>query len=346
MPDFQSAFVTGSTGLLGSNLVRMLHDEGVRVTALARDPAKAAIQFAGLDVEVVKGDLNAVDSFLSTLSGHDVLFHTAAEFRDAYKGGNMWDRMEAVNVRGTARLLEAARDRGIGRFVHASSTAVLWGERGQPIDETMLRNEDQADDYFRSKIQSEKAVFAFLDANPDMFGVLVLPGWMHGPGDMGPTSAGKLTLDYLKGALPGIPPGEFAFVDARDVAQTLIAAASRGRRGERYLAAGRSMRVDEVFAALQAVSGIPMPRRHIPIALLVLAGAIGELRYRLTGKAAMLNWASVRLLINERGRRNFNSGKAEAELGTIFRPVEETLRDEIAWYRDHADLFGLPTGKA
>ena len=63
------------TGLLGSNLVRQLLADGWRVRALVRSPEKAARQFAGLDVEIVQGDMLDVAGFADALSGVDVVFH-------------------------------------------------------------------------------------------------------------------------------------------------------------------------------------------------------------------------------------------------------------------------------
>jgi len=87
----QSAFVTGSTGLLGNNLVRLLISRGVQVKALARSSKKAQTQFADLPVQIVEGDMNNVAAFAGQLRGIDVIFHTAAFFRDNFKGGKHWN---------------------------------------------------------------------------------------------------------------------------------------------------------------------------------------------------------------------------------------------------------------
>ena len=75
------AFVTGSTGLLGSNLVRQLLDEGHEVLALARSVEKARKQL-GTDgrLEVVQGDLEDIPGFADHMRGCDVVFHVAAYF--------------------------------------------------------------------------------------------------------------------------------------------------------------------------------------------------------------------------------------------------------------------------
>lgn len=210
------AFVTGATGLLGNNVVRALLKRNIKVKALVRSVEKARKQFGNLPVEFVEGDMLNVEAFAHALQGCDALFHTAAYFRDSYKGGKHWQKLYDTNVTGTERLLQAAYDAGIRRAVHTSSIAVLKGNRDQVIDETMSRSELEADDYYLSKILSEQKVQQFLAQHPDMFIAMVLPGWMFGPGDIGPTSSGQFLLDFVGQKLPGVLPGSFSVVDARD----------------------------------------------------------------------------------------------------------------------------------
>ncbi|OUL25805.1 hypothetical protein BV372_27535 [Nostoc sp. T09] len=76
------AFVTGSTGLLGNNLVRLLVEQGYSLKALVRSPEKASQIFSDLDITLVQGDMLDIDSFAEELAGCDILFHTAAYFRE------------------------------------------------------------------------------------------------------------------------------------------------------------------------------------------------------------------------------------------------------------------------
>lgn len=145
---------------------------------------------------------------------------------------------------------------------------------------------------------------------------------------MGPTSARQFTLDYVNRKLPGVPPGGFSLVDARDVA-----AAEKGGRGERYLAAGRTLRMPELVAAYEKVTGIPAPRRKISVPLMLTLAFVNEAYARLTGRPVLISLATARLMLREKDRRQFDSSHTERELGVAFRPVEETLADEIAWCR-------------
>ncbi|CAI8940822.1 SDR family oxidoreductase [Pseudomonas donghuensis] len=332
----RSAFVTGATGLLGNNLVRELVARGYAVKALVRSRAKGQLQFADLpSVELVVGDMADVTAFAPSLQGCDTVFHTAAFFRDNYKGGSHWKTLEKINVTGTHELIHQAYRAGIRRFIHTSSIAVLDGAPGSPIDETCLRAEADADDYYRSKILADRVVLAFLQAHPEMHACMILPGWMWGPGDIGPTSSGQLIKDVVNRKLPGLIPGTFSVVDARDVALAHIVAADKGRRGERYLAAGRNMTMRQLVPILGRVAGVKTPVRQLPLPALYLLATVQELYARLTGKPILLSMATLRLLIREEHRTCFDHRKSEEELGLTFRGVERTITETIAWYREH-----------
>lgn len=332
----KTAFVTGATGLLGTNLVRELVSQGIAVKALVRSLEKGRKQFGTTEgIELVAGDMTDVNAFAEHLHGCDVLFHTAAYFRDNYKGGSHWAQLKAVNITGTEHLLNQAYRCGVRRFVHASSIAVLNGEPGAPIDETCLRRPQDADDYYRSKILADDIVLEFLRQHPQMNGSLILPGWMWGPGDLGPTSSGQLANDVMHGKLPGLVAGSFSVVDARDVALAMILAAERGRRGERYLAAGRHITMHQLVPLLGKIAGVKTPKRTLPMPLLYVLATLQEAYSRLSGKPVLLSMATVRLMVKEANRSHFNHAKSERELGLTFRPLEQTLQDTLAWLRNN-----------
>lgn len=329
------AFVTGATGLLGNNLVRALLDKNIHVTALVRSHDKAQRQFADLPVRLIEGDICRPESYQAALSDCDVIFHTAAYFRDSFKGGTHWQALYDTNVTGTENLLQCAWNAGIRRLVHTSSIAVLYGEQNQLIDESMSRNSDDKDDYYRSKMLSEQVVRTFLEAHPEMFACFVLPGWMFGPRDIGPTSSGQFILDYMQRKLPGVMPASFSVVDARDVAEHEIMAMMRGRRGERYLAAGRHMTMGTLMNEIAKVSHIPAPTRKVPLAFLRLLGQCFEIYHYITKKPILLSKSNVDLMAREYLRTHFSHEKSEKELGCEFRPLEETLSDVLNWYKEN-----------
>lgn len=333
------AFVTGATGLLGNNLVRLLLAEGYRVKALARSAQKATEQFGGLmdnRLELVLGDLASVEGFAPALQGCEVLFHTAAYFRESYKGGRHQAALHKTNVEGTQNLLNEAYAAGIRRMVHISSIAVLGRNAAGLTDETMaLAREAAPDDYYRSKIETDEVIFAFIDSHHDMNISLVLPGWMHGPGDLGPTSAGQFVEDYLQRKIPGVVDAAFSIVDARDVAQVALASSRTGERGARYLAAGHPVSMARLLQVMESVSGVRAPRRKLPRVMLYAIAFLQEAYARLTGRPVLLSLATVNNMANDYGRR-FSAEKIRKKFGLGFRPMEETLADEVMWNRQRA----------
>lgn len=332
--DFERAFVTGATGLLGSNLVRKLVARGIQVTTLARSVDRARQLLRGLPVDIIEGDLGNVPAFARALAGNQVLFHAAGCYRASYLGGNHWEELYKTNVEGSEYLYKHAYDAGIRRFIHTSSSTVLRSDAGAVIDETMVRDDEDGDDYHRSKAMSDQIFLNFLLLHPDARGAMILPGWMFGPGDVGPSSGGQAVLDFLHQRLPGILPGNFSVVDVRDVATAMIAAAQFARNKERYLVAGRTVSFAELMAQLSRITGLPQPQRRLPMPVLYAMAVCSEAFARLIGQPAPLTLASVRQIAHESERSSFVSDKAVAELGILFRPLQDTLADVVAWYQD------------
>ncbi len=328
-------FVTGATGLLGSSIVRILIDRNIKVKVLARSVEKAKKQFHSPLVEIIEGDMLNIKGFTAHLKGCDALFHCAAFFRDNYKGGKHWDELFNTNVKGTEQILEAAYAAGIRKAVYTSSIATLCGKEEELIDETMQRPVEGSDNYYKSKILAEEKVKEFLSNHPDMFITIVLPGWMYGPFDMGPTSSGQLVLDYVARKMRGVLPASFSVVDARDVAEHHIASLEKGRSGEKYLAAGRYMEMKDIFKLLEKSTGVKMPTKLIPLWLLKAISMGQEIYHVFTRKPILLSYSSVNLIGNEYKRTHFSHEKSAKELGCQFRPLDETFTDVVTWYKEN-----------
>src|SRR5258708_14555827 len=115
------AFVTGATGFLGSHVARVLAEQGAGLRLLVR-PTSDLRNIDDLKGDRVVGDLRDSTSIAKALSGCDVVFHVAADYR-------LWARdpseMYRSNVEGTRSLLEAARKQGARRVVYTSSVATM-----------------------------------------------------------------------------------------------------------------------------------------------------------------------------------------------------------------------------
>jgi dihydroflavonol-4-reductase len=337
------AFVTGSTGLLGSNLVNLLLAQGHEVKALARSEKKARQLLTDPRVKIVIGDMEQIDGFAQEMQGCDVLFHTAAYFRESFKLGEHWEKLEAINIKGTVRLLELAEQYGVKKAIYVSSSGVLGtNPDGSPANESTSPDQmSMGNPYFRSKVLAEQAVDAFLKTHR-LPVVLILPTVMLGPHDIGPTGFGGMALDLLNRRLPVMPPGGFEFVDARDVAAAMINAVEKGKSGERYIISEGYHPFTEFAQLMREVAGIPAPRISPPMSFLMMVAHVSEAFARLTNTEPAIPVAGLQTM---RERRDVSSAKAKRELGAKFRPFAESVRDEIVWYRANG-YIGKPLAEA
>jgi dihydroflavonol-4-reductase len=331
------AFVTGASGQLGSNLVSQLLAEGYQIRALVRSLEKGRRQLPYEDVQLVAGDMTDVAAFAAQLQGVDVLFHTAAYFREAFASDSDQDQMTRINVDGTIALFDAAVQAGVQTIIYTSALGVLRRPDGnRPFDETAPVNDRSTNAYFLSKVAAEQAIAAWLQSPAvkaqEVRLVQILPGGMWGPGDAAPTGFGQVVIDYLEGKLPVVLPGGVPFVDARDVAQALVRAAEVGKPNARYIVSQRMVSIAEIMQILERVSGVRGPRVRLPFPVATAMALGAELTARITGRPAALTRVSVDAL---RGDFAASSAKAQHELGVRFRPVEETLHDAVAWFRSH-----------
>jgi dihydroflavonol-4-reductase len=322
---------------LGNNLVRALRARGHSVRALVRSRNKADALLLGTSAEIVVGDMRDVRGFEGALAGVDALAHTAAYFREYYAPGDHRSALEEINIQGTLALLAAADAHGVRRFVQTSSSGTV----GQPADgseaneETPASKAQLANLYFKSKVDGDRRIGEF-EPKSGMTIATVLPGWMFGPGDAGPTRAGELIQDCLAGKLPGVPPGGTTVVDARDVASAMVTMLERNVPGERFVVAGRFHTIREVLDAAMDAAGKKRIARSLPAWLALGMGHVTEAWASLTNSSPLVPLEGVRMLLQE---FRPSSAKAERELGVTFRPLAQTIGDVVAWYGAHGEVM-------
>lgn len=326
------AMVTGATGLLGGNLCRTLLDNGWEVKALARSEDKARRLLGDTGAEIIRGDMMDIPAFADELDGVTTLFHTAAFFREYYQPGNHWDLMKKINVDAAMELFREAEARGVERCVHTSSSGVIQTDSSGPADESAPYNSyAEKNLYFKTKVLLEREIFRMLESSP-MDIVLVLPGWMMGPGDAAPTSAGKLVLDLLARKIPALIDGGASLADARDVAAAMLVAAEKGKRGERYIVTGELVTMTDIATTLESITSVPAPRGRMPNWLAFVVAWFSETWASISGGENTMPIAGVSTLME---KANLSSEKAKRELGAQYRPLRDTLEDTVNWYRRH-----------
>ena len=332
------ALVTGATGFIGSGVARRLLAEGVALRALVRRGSDRR-NIAGLDVEVIEGDL-ADDAVLArALEGCDALFHVAADYR-------LWARrpneIYQTNVEGTRAILRAAAEAGVTRIVYTSSVATLEPpDDGAPGDETRrARFEGIIGHYKRSKFMAEEVVREFVDKGLAV--VTVNPSAPVGPRDVKPTPTGRMILEAAAGRMPAYVETGLNIVHVDDVADGHWLAFERGRVGETYVLGGANMTLCEILTSIAELVGRAPPRLRLPYQLVLPIAHLSEAAARLTGKSPVATVEGVKL---SKKMMFFSSEKARKELGYAARPPLPALEDAIRWFYDNGYLRQAPASR-
>jgi farnesol dehydrogenase len=241
----------------------------------------------------------------------------------------VWDRdpgrFEAVNVHGLSNVLTAARDGGITRIVYTSSFIALGCTDGHVADEDwgqpgrVFHNE-----YERTKAMGDR--LARLEASRGAPLVILYPGVIYGPGPVTQGNlVGRMVSDFLAERIPGVLGAgdrRFCYAFVTDVVEGHLLALRKARAGARYILGGENRTLQEVFAELERLTGLPAPKRRIPFAVAEMAGRVQRWRARLTGREPEITDEVVRIYRHEWA---YSSRRASEDLGYSITPLSRGL---------------------
>lgn len=317
------ALVTGGTGFVGSHLIEQLLEAGDSVTALVRNPRKAA-GLAGRGVHLVEGDLGNQDALRRATVDQEAIYHSAGLVAALDEATFL-----AINRDGTERLLRAAAESGRPRFLFISSLAAA----GPSPRGSRRRGEEPAEPvsgYGRSKLAGESVV----RAGPLPW-VIIRPPGVYGPRD---TEFLRLFQAARYGLLPVFEGGnqELSLVYVRDLVTALVALArtKEATGGTFYPSHPEILTSGEVARTIGRAMGksvrlVPLPRFIAKTAL-----ATSALAARLTG--------GTTLLTPDKGNELFapawtcDPGPLERVTEGRWKAMvslEQGSRETAAWYR-------------
>jgi dTDP-glucose 4,6-dehydratase len=313
------ALVTGAGGFIGSHLTERLIESGARVRAFVHYNALGAHGWLDASeladrAEVVAGDLTDRDSVREAMRGTDIVFHLGAliAIPYSYRAPSSYVR---TNIEGTLKVLEAARETGVERVIHTSTSEVYGTARYVPIDENHpLQGQSP---YAATKIGADKIAEAFHLS----FGVPVVtvrPFNTFGPRQSARAVIPTVISQALNGTVVRLghvrPTRDLNFV-ANTVDGFLAAAAAPGALGQTInLGSGREISIGDLADLIGSLMNRP------------LRVETDEDRFRPDASEVERLCAS-----NERAR---------ALLGwTPQVSLEDGLRRTIAWIEENVDRY-------
>lgn len=326
----KQALVLGSTGCIGNNIVRACVAAGWKVDAFHRTTSQTWM-LDDLDVKHATGDLNDRASLATAMRGCDVVFHAAAYYprHSLDMAGSLRDA-----VQGMRNVLRATADAGVGRLVYTSTLTTLGApsEPGRMADERDFYLPGSTKSaYFESKWAMEAE--AWRAAAEGLPVVIVNPTAVFGPWDVKPTT-GEILLNVAKGRFPVWLDLDANIVDARDAGIGHVLAAERGQIGQRYILGGENLAVREALTIASHEAGVRPPRWCASLGLVGTLVKIGEA----LGRLPLIQPLPLEHFKTLREWRALNVEKAHRELEFEPRPFVDTVRDTLAWFREHGYL--------
>jgi dihydroflavonol-4-reductase len=285
----------------------------------------------GLQVEHAIGDLANPASLVTAMRGCDVVFHAAAYYprHSLDLAGSLRDA-----VHGMRNVLGAAAETGVGRLVYTSTLTTL----GPPAEPDRLTDEGDFylpgstnSAYFESKWAMEVEAWRAIAKGLPL--VIVNPTAVFGPWDVKPTT-GEILLNVAKGRVPVWLDLEVNVVDARDVGQGEVLAAQHGRIGQRYILGGENVTLREALTVAAREAEVGPPRWQVSLGLVRALVRIGEA----LGRLPLVTPLPLEHFKTLSEWRAINVDKARQELGFQPRPFLDTVRDTLAWFREHGYL--------
>lgn len=313
--------ISGATGLIGSQITRLLWQEGYHNLCAIKRPTSNMNLLPGISDHInwIEADVTDVISLEDCFDGVEVVIHTAAVVSYDPKKR---DLMNEINVGGTANMVNMALDFGVKRFVHISSVAAL----GKP-EKTTLRNEETewdhsvpTTDYAISKYNSEKEAWRGYAEGLSM--IILNPSFVIGASNWTESSS-RIWSQMAKG-IPYYPLGSNGYVDVRDVSAAVIKAMNSDFNGERFVLSAETIPYQTAFTWIAKAIGAKVPSKALTPLVRSIAWRLAWLKSKLTGTSQLLTSASARstALIT-----HYDSTKSREILGVTYRPLQQSIED-------------------
>ena len=325
--------ITGATGFLGSHVAEAFVQRGDHVRALVR-PTSQTRFLESLGVELSRASLDQVDRLREAMRGADLVVHGAAKV-EPY---GPWREFHETTVQGTASMLQAATEAGVGHFVQISSVGVYGNPRrdGRPFDETCPYGRPARWNYYsRAKIAAEQLVRRAQQAGT-LDTTILRPDWMYGPRDVATFGRMAAALRARRFKWIGDGANKLSLIYVTDVARAVTAvAASPAARGQVFnvIAGEASVSQRQFISRICQLLELPLPATSLPYGLARLAGLAGECVAHGTGFRVCPPLSRLTVLLVG-GHRRYSSAKLQNDLG--WRAAvswEEGTQKTADWYR-------------
>jgi dihydroflavonol-4-reductase len=322
-------FITGGTGFIGTYLVRrMAQTEHEMVCLVRKTSGVSTLEEVG--ATLVTGDVTDKNSLLEGMKGCEAVLHLASIY-------TFWapDRRvySAINVSGTRNVMEAALETGVSKVVHVSSNVSYGKPDDLPFTEESPAGPVRFSEYAETKYQGDLIAWE-LYRTKGLPLVMVCPGVALGRGDV--KASGRYIQDLIFRRMPVtvFHKTVLTWVHVQDVAEAIVRALEKeGNIGQKYLVGREHLSFRELNQMIGDISGVPLPRFHLPDSVVTFNAALLTALADLIKKPPIWGMSRDQISMMREGFV-FDGSKAERELGITYTPVRVALEEAIASYRE------------
>jgi nucleoside-diphosphate-sugar epimerase len=320
--------VTGGTGFLGAYIIKALIEKNHTVRAIRRSPKQPFFIPSEIlsRVEWVDGDVFDVQALSDAMEGMDAVIHSAAivSFDSRQK-----ENMDAVNVGGTANVVNVAIEKRIRRFVHISSVAALGRTRQAAMVNETRKWEDSSNNthYALSKHRAELEVWRGFGEGLE--GVILNPSTILGFGDWKQSSCAIFKNGYK--AFPWYTEGVNGFVGVEDVARAAVLLMESAENEKRFIVSAENWTFKKLFETIAAGFGKKGPRKKATPLLGAIVWRLEKIRSLFADGKPLLTRESARIAHSKTGFDN--TLILSALPGFTFTPLEEVIRNSCEKYK-------------
>lgn len=325
--------ITGANGFLGNNIVRKLvknEENEVRALVLPEDNLNS---LKGLNCKIYKGDVTKKESLSSIFEVPEnaelYVIHCAAIVYIKTKHN---PKVYEVNVNGTKNVIDKVLEKN-AKLVYVNSVHAITEKPNNELITEISNFEPEKVEGQYAKTKAEIANYVLeMVKNKNLNACIVHPSGIIGPNDFGSSHLTQLIIDFANGRLTACVKGGYDFVDVRDVADGIISACDKGKKGECYILSNRYVEIKELLDIISEVRNTKKIRTILPMWLAKLTAPLSEIYYAILKEPPIYTKYSLYTL---KSNSNFSNEKAKKELGFKNRELKETIKDTVTWLKQN-----------
>ncbi|CAN5541983.1 NAD-dependent epimerase/dehydratase family protein [soil metagenome] len=326
----KNILVTGASGLVGSHLVQLLIQQGKKVSALYRSSIPA-FEHAN-KVEWIKGDILDVILLEEALTGIQQVYHCAAivSFNPKEK-----KELHATNIEGTANVVNACLNAGVGKLLHVSSVAALGRIRvNETITEKMKWSPQTSNsEYGKTKHLAEMEVWR--GVGEGLNAVIVNPTIILGAADWNNSSTAIFKNVYKE--FPWYTEGMTGFVDVVDVVRSMTMLMDSDISSERFIISAENTTYHHLFDLIAEKFGKRLPHKRVTPFIASMVWRLEKIKSVFTGKNPLFTKETA---ATAQAKVHFDNSKLLKYLPSFsYQPLGQSIQRICGEFRK---MYNLP----